>query len=153
LNANKLLALKETAAEIWTSAQDANLAAHATRRQELQAQLVDSVEVRVENRVRTCFNTQHDHTFNLGEMYPQYFGPTTMATLHSVHARFQGSGGGEEGMFKLRPGVGEYLVSTGGIGGKRYNGYRLFYNSHSTVMKVHLESAGWRCGVCSTRCR
>jgi hypothetical protein len=146
---DKLQRLKHDAALLRNAAHDANYAVYVTTVQQLQAKAIGPVHERVNKKVRTCSNTHRDHTFNLAGMWPQHFGPAARATLYSVRAKFAGSSGGGEGMFNLGPGAGEHLVSTGGIGGKRYNGYRLFYNPQNTVLRVYLEGYGWGGGVCT----
>jgi hypothetical protein len=148
--ATKLQELQNTAAGLWDAAHVANLAVYDSTRLSLQSSVVEPVTEYMTHKIDTCSNTHHDHAFTLSEMLPQYFGANAKVNLHSVRIRFEGSGGGE-GSFDLSPGVGEHLVSTGGIEGERYNGNRVYYNPQTTGLRVTMEGAGWGRGVCDNR--
>lgn len=144
----KLDRLKDDAVALWGSAHDANYAVYNTKREELKNVPIAEVKERINHRIHSCSNTHHDRTFNLGQMYPQYFGPAVKGNLYSVRSSFEGSGNGS-GNFNLGQGVSEHQVSEGGVGGKKWNGNRIYYNPQNTVLRVWLAGSGWGGGVCS----
>ena len=145
---DKLKALRKQAKTLWIEAHEENNLVHTSARERLMGIPAPAVVELLQHYVHACSNTEFNHEFVLSERFPQYFGAEARSDLLSVRTRFEGSGGGE-GSLNLSPGIGEHLVSDGGLVGKKWNGNKLLYKHDTTVLRVWLGGGGWGGGVCS----
>ena len=140
--------MQQKAKALWISSHEKNSLIYEGERKRLMNTPAPAVVELIQHYIHACSNTEFNHEFVLSERFPQYFGAEARGDLLSVRTRFEGSGGGE-GSLNLSPGIGEQRVSDGGLGGKKWNGNKLFYNHDTTVLRVWLGGGCWGGGVCS----